>query len=239
MPRVLLIRPLEDALPIAKVLKSLGVESLLYPLFKPRFFPIPPLKTPQALIITSKNALRAIEGYEELKKIPLYVVGDQTAHFAQDKGFSKVLSASGTSQELTELILGHAHYERGVLWHLSGEVIKGNIVNELRAKGFEAERHIVYHIIEAENFPESLLFDLQNEKISHVMFFSPHTTTIFVNLINKNALEKIAYRMTALCLSHEVAEIARVIEWNKIWVSPQPATQNMTGYFDEERQKND
>jgi len=235
---VLLIRPLEDALPLAKILKSKGVESLLHPLFEPRFLPLSPLKAPQALIITSKNALRALEGYEELKEVPLYVVGDQTARLARERGFLKVLSASGTTQELTKLILDHAHPEKGVLYHFAGEIMKGNIVHELRFRGFDAERHIVYHIQEAENLPEPLLLDLQNEKISHVMFFSPHTTTIFVKLIIKNALEKIASRMTALCLSQDVAGKAEFLDWKKIWVSPQPATQNMTGYFDEEKQKN-
>jgi uroporphyrinogen-III synthase len=234
MPRVLLIRPLEDALPLAKVLESKGVEPLLYPLFEPRFFPLPPLKTPQAFIITSKNALRAIEGYEELKKIPLYVVGDQTAGLAQAKGFSKVLSASGTSQELTELILDHAHRDKGILWHLTGEVMKGNIVSTLRTNGFKAERHIVYYIQTAENLPEPLLIDLQKENISHVMFFSPRTTTIFINLILKNVLEKKASQMIALCLSHDVAEEVGCLKWKKIWISSQPATENMIGYFDEE-----
>ncbi len=87
MLRILLIRPLEDALPIAGILASKGVESLLYPLFRAHFLPIPPLKTPQALIITSKNALRAAAAYDMLKKIPLYVVGDQTARLAQVQGF--------------------------------------------------------------------------------------------------------------------------------------------------------
>ena len=235
MSSVLLIRPMMEALPLAKILKSKGVKPLLHPLFEPRFLPLPPLKTPQALIITSKNALRAIEGYEDLKTVPLYVVGDQTAQLAQDTGFARVTKASGTSKELTKLILNHAQREKGILWHLSGEVVKGNIVKELRAKGFKAERHIVYHIQDAENIPASLLSDLQNQKISHVMFFSPRTTTIFVNLINKNGLEKVAHQITALCLSQAVAEKAKLLEWKKMWISPQPATQNLTGYFDEEK----
>ena len=238
MLRVLLIRPLVDALPLAKTLESKGIESFLHPLFEPHFFSLPPLKTPQAFIITSKNALRAIEANQDVKKIPLYVVGDQTAHLAQEKGFSEVLSASGTNQELTELLINNAHPEKGVLWHLSGEVIKGNIIKELRAKGFEAERHIIYRIQEVENFSEALLSELQTKKISHVMFFSPHTTTIFVNLINKNALEEIVSQMTAVCLSFEVAKEAGFLAWKKVWVSPQPTTQNMMGYFDEEKQKN-
>ena len=190
MPSVLLIRPMEEALPLSKILKSKGVKSLLHPLFEPRFLFLPLLKTPQALIITSKNALRAIQGHENLKNVPLYVVGDQTAQLAQDMGFARVTMASGTSQELTKLILNHAHREKGILWHLSGEVVKGNIIKELRAEGFKAERHITYYIKDAEKLPSSLLSDLQNQKISHVMFFSPRTTTIFVNLMNKNNLER-------------------------------------------------
>ena len=67
------------------------------------------------------------------------------------------------------------------------------------------------------------------------MFFSPRTTSIFVNLINKNALEKVTCWITALCLSQDVAEEARLLKWKKIWISPQPTTQNLTGYFDEEK----
>lgn len=235
MSRVLLIRSLIDALPLAKILSSKNVPSVLYPLFEPLFLPSVPLKALQAIIITSKNALRAIEKDENLKEIPLYVVGDQTANLARHKGFLKVWSASGTSTELIKLILRNAKRENGILYHLSGEIVKGNIVDELRAKGFQAERHIVYCIQKIKNLPETLFFELKNKKISHVMFFSPHTTTIFVNLINKNALEKVTCQMTALCLSQDVAEEAGFLEWKKIWVSPQPTLQNMTGYFDAEK----
>jgi len=235
MYNVLLIRPLEDAVPLGKILKSKGVESHLYPLFEPIFLPLPFLETPQALIITSKNALRAMKAYEELKEIPLYTVGDQTATIAQQMGFSKVLNASGTSRELTELILKHAHPEKGRLYHLSGELIKTDIVNTLQSKGFQAERHIVYRIQAAKDLPPPLLSSLQNKKISHVMFFSPHTTSIFVTLLKKNKLEGAASQIISLCLSLDVAQQASQLQWKDIWISPQPTTQNMTGYFDEEK----
>lgn len=235
MRRVLLIRQIEEALPLAKLLKSKGVDSCLYPLLKPCFFSLSPLKNPQALIITSKNALRALEKREDLKILPLYVVGDQTAHLAQNMGFFEVLSASGTSQELTRLILQRAQRDKGILWHLSGETIKGNIVQTLQLEGFEAERRIVYHIEEINNFHAPLLSELQNQKISHVMFFSPHTTTIFVNLLKKNGIEDRISQMTALCLSQAVAEEAGILKWEKIWVGSPLVTHNMIGYFDEER----
>ena len=234
MRRVLLIRQIEEALPLSKLLESKGVEPCLYPFFKPHFLSFSPLKNPQALIITSKNALRALEDQEALKKFPLYVVGDQTAHLAQTMGFSEVLSASGTSQELTHLILHHAQREKGVLWHLSGEMIKRNIVKTLQLKGFEAERRIIYRIEEIRNFPAPLLADLRNQKISHVLFFSPHTTSIFVNLLKMNGLEEMTAQMTSLCLSQDVAERALNLKWKKIWISSPPLTQNMIEYFDEE-----
>ncbi|MBP6951526.1 MAG: uroporphyrinogen-III synthase [Alphaproteobacteria bacterium] len=235
MTCVLLIRSQEEAYTLAKDIQSKGIESVHHPLFTARFFPIPPLKAPQALIITSKNALRALKGIDDLKNIPLYGVGNQTALFAQQLGFSNVMSASGTSKELLALILKKADPSKGVMYHLSGKIIKGDLVEKLRAAGFKAKRHIVYQIEDYEELPAALLSNLKNHQISHVMFFSPRTTELFVNLLSKYKIEKEACIMTALCVSHSVAEKARLLQWAKIWVSLQPTIQSMAGYFDEEQ----
>lgn len=234
MHSVLLIRPLEDALPLANALRLKGIEPCIYPLFEPYFFPLSPLTNPQALIITSKNALRAIKEQENLKQTPLYVVGDQTAELANELGFSNVFNASGNSQDLISLILQKARREEGILWYLSGEIIKTNIIEELRTKGFQAERQVVYGIKEIENVPLSFLSKLKEEKISHAMFFSPHTTTLFVNILKRHGLEKTTEKMTSLCLSQAIADKASALRWKKIWVSPKPTTKHMKDYFNEE-----
>jgi len=235
MRLALIIRPLRDALPLAKALESKGVESYLCPLYHPSFFSIPPLKNPQALILTSKNALRAIENQEALKKMPLYAVGDKTAQLAHDMGFFEVMNASGTSQELIQCILQRAHPKAGILWHLSGEIVKGNIVETLNAKGFEAQQRIVYRIEQTKNLPAPLLSHLQNQKLTHVLFFSSHTTLLFVNLLKMNGLEKLACQMRAICLSQDVALKASTLTWKEIWISLKPTAQSMMRYFDEKR----
>ena len=235
MARVLLIRSQEDADALAKDLQSKGVESVHHPLFAARFFPIPALKAPQALIITSKNALRALKEADELKNIPLYGVGNQTALFAQHIGFSNVMSASGTSKELLELILKKADPRKGMMHHLSGKIIKEDLVKKLRDAGFKAKRHIVYQIEDYEELPTVLLSRFENHQISHVMFFSPRTTELFVNLLRKYKIEKEACTMTALCVSHGVAEKVKRLQWAKVWVSLQPTIQSMAGYFNEEQ----
>lgn len=229
------MRPLEDVLPMATILKSKGIECSHYPLFKPHFLPLPPLKNPQALIITSKNAIRALKEYESLKKIPLYVVGDNTAELARQTGFVNISSASGTSQELINLIIKKAERDKGILWHLSGEMVKGNIVESLKSAGFEAKRQIVYRIEDLIDFPSSLYEKLKNGTISHLLFCSPRTTTCFINLLKKNKIEKSSCHMISLCLSEDIGEKALGLKWKKLWVSPKPTIKDLMGYFDEEK----
>lgn len=232
MPHILLIRALEDALPLASHLEALGKKVLCYPLFEPVFFSIPPLENPQALIITSKNALRALKDNNHLKKIPLYVVGDQTAALAHQLGFITVLSARGSSRDLQELIIRQAQPEKGILYYLSGKIIKRDIVTELRVLGFKAQHQIVYQVNDIEHFPNSLVTNFFNKKISHVLFFSSRTTELFVDLAKASKLEKEIALNKALCLSYDVAEKAQKLLWKEIWVSPHPSTNNMLGYFD-------
>ena len=233
MSHILLIRTFEDALPLASHLEALGKKVLCYPLFEPVFFAIPPLENPQALIITSKNALRALKDNDHLKKIPLYVVGDQTAALARQLGFITVFSAAGNSKNLQELVAQQAQPEKGVLYYLSGQIIKRDIARELRVLGFKVQRQVVYKINDIERFSNSLVTDFLNKKISHVLFFSPRTTELFVNLVKASKLEKEVSLNKALCLSYDIAEKAQKILWKEIWISPYPSTHNMLGYFDD------
>jgi uroporphyrinogen-III synthase len=234
MPRVLIIRSSEDALPLITILKSKGIEVSHYPLFQPRFLPLPPLKNPHALIVTSKNAIRALVGQEDLKKRPLYTVGDETAELARQSGFLNILSASGTSEDLIQLILKTEPRDKGTLWHLSGEYVKGNIVDALTLAGFESKRQIVYQIEDATDLPPSLCRELENHAISHVLFCSPRTTSVFMTLLKKKKIEKNACHIISLCLSEDIKEKTSGLKWKKIWVSPLPSIKNLMGYFDEE-----
>jgi uroporphyrinogen-III synthase len=232
MPHVLLIRSVEDALSTALTLKSKGIESSHYPLFTPRFLPLPVLENPQALIVTSKNGVRSLEKLGIFKHLPLYTVGDKTAELAAQHGFSTIFNASGTSADLLQLILKTAHPEKGVLWHLSGREIKGNIVESLTAEGFEAKRHIVYEMEDAPELPSALCTDLREQKFSHVLLCSPRTTQVFVELLKNQHLEKVTHQMTALCLSPEIAAKASSLDWKNIWVSPRPDLESLLGYFE-------
>lgn len=231
MQRVLIIRQEEEAIPLTNILRENGVLSYVSPLFTPRFFPLPPLGNAQGLIITSKNALRAIKDQEALKNLPLYAVGDKTAELAAHFGFKKIFSASGDNKALCALIQQKAFRSKEILWYLSGKIIKGDSIGQLTQKGFAVRRQVVYDLQAERSLPPSLEHTLTQREISHILFFSPHTTEIFLTLLTEARLEAIACEMTALCISPDVVKKAVRLPWKKVWVSPKPTTEAMIGYF--------
>lgn len=231
MSRALIIRQREEAIPLAASLREKGVVPYICPLFKPRFLALPPLETPQALIVTSKNALRSLRERVKFHTLPLYTVGDKTAEFARALGFLNVLSASGDSKDLCHLILQKASPSKGALLYLSGDVVKGNITENLTTAGFVVKRHIVYTLESREDFPSSLKRALTQGNISYVLFFSPHTTTLFLHLLKKEKLEALTEKMTSLCLSQDVVKKVLDVKWKKVWVSPHPTVEALMDYF--------
>lgn len=231
MRSILIIRQKEEAEALADLLTAKGLTPYLCSLFTPRFFPPPFLKRAQGLIITSKNALRALRGRDEFLNIPLYVVGDETATFAKNMGFSTVLSASGTANDLVHLIRQKATPAGGILWYLSGEVIRGTLQEILAISGFHVKRHKIYQIEREENFSASFALDLKARVISHVLLFSPHTTILFIHLLKERGLDQCMSQITAVCLSAEVAAAASRLGWKNVWISSHPTIQAMMAYF--------
>src|SRR5689334_13092289 len=138
---VLLTRPSPDSNRTAEALRARGFEVLLAPML--RFEPVPlPADLGQdtdvapddeadraigAVIVTSANALRAVAPQLEsssLKRLPLFVVGAQTAAVARKAGFTKVISADGDAADLRELLAGgvkkRIFRKRDTLLYLAG-----------------------------------------------------------------------------------------------------------------------
>ncbi len=61
------------------------------------------LDAAQALIVTSRNALRALSAHRHLdkaRKLPLFAVGEATAAAARELGFAEVTPGPGTGAGL-------------------------------------------------------------------------------------------------------------------------------------------
>src|SRR5262249_49599259 len=89
-----------------------------------------------ALVMTSANAARAIAAHrrvQELRSLPVFVVGRRTAEAARAAGFDDVVSADGDAAGLAQLIVRRAASADAPLLYLAGEDRTGEIEAVLSA----------------------------------------------------------------------------------------------------------
>ena len=102
--RLLVTRPEPDATRQAEILAAHGHEPVVAPLLliEPATDVILDLGGAQALIVTSRNALRALSSHPDLAlslRLPFFAVGEATAKAATDLGFAKVTAGPGTGED--------------------------------------------------------------------------------------------------------------------------------------------
>ena len=130
--RLLVTRPEPDGSRQAEKLRAMGHEPVLAPLLTIEILPgvALDLKGAQALIVTSRNVLRAVAARPELieaRNLPLYAIGDATADVAAELGFRQIVVGAGTGEQLADLIARELDPAKGVLVHLAGGMLAFDI----------------------------------------------------------------------------------------------------------------
>lgn len=140
------------------------------------------------LIFTSANGVRhsGLTGDDRL----VYCVGDATACEAKTHGFTSVVSADGDWQQLVQII---APTDQPLI-HLSGGVVRGQIVEVLRQRGLTASRQIVYRTDARTTWPIDI------NEVDAVALYSPLAAETLMALPTR-----FLNHLTAYCLSPNVA----------------------------------
>lgn len=97
--RLLILRPEPGASATAAKANAIGIDSILLPLFETQAveWAAPDASLFDAVLMTSANApLHGGDGLARYLNLPLYAVGDATAHAAQAAGFTKVIVGIGS-----------------------------------------------------------------------------------------------------------------------------------------------
>lgn len=110
---ILVTRPQPDNEKTGASLRARGFDVLLAPMlrFEPVALPDEPDTDYAAVIVTSANALRAVEpqlAEYGLLGLPLFAVGERTAAAARKAGFGTVISADGDGADLRDLVVAQA-----------------------------------------------------------------------------------------------------------------------------------
>lgn len=209
--RVLVTRPEPDASRQAQALSARGHEPVIAPLLSLEYLGDAALDLDglQALIITSRNALRALAAHKQLAealKVPVLAVGDATAHAAQELGFREVTIGLGTGAALAGLIKQELEPKEGPLLYLTGDVIAFDLGAALEAHGFTVRKTMLYQGAPVSELPAEALAMLKDGKIDGVILMSPRTARIFAGLLAKHGVAATGNCPICYCLSEAIAE---------------------------------
>ena len=208
--RLLVTRPEDDAAAQAAALTARGHDVLLAPLLQiemqqPRL----DLDNVQAVIVTSRNALRALSGHPQKDAViqrPAFAVGETTARAASDMGFTEIAVGPGNGAGLAEVIRDSAEPVQGALLHLSGEDVAFDLAAALPV--YELRRAVMYRAVAADELPGEIPQRLKDGKVDGVILMSPRTAETFVSLLRRHGLLEPGARLICYCLSEAVAEAA-------------------------------
>lgn len=207
---LLLTRPEADAEATRQRLEAAGHTVTLEPMLT-----IEPIATGgleltgvQALVVTSRNALRMLARLPELaeaRRLPLLTVGPGTAAEARALGFERIEAGAAGARELAVLVTARFEPGAGALLHLAGETLAFDLAAALTAAGYEMRTAALYRAVTRTSLAPATAHLLRQGAIDGVLLMSPRTATIYQSLIRKGDLLSAAGNVVHLCLSQAVA----------------------------------
>ena len=216
--RALITRPREDSTSIAERLEELGIEPVIEPLMtvEPVSDAEVDLDGVQAILLTSRNGVRALAAATERRDVAVYAVGDSTAELARESGFDPVESAGGDNDALAELVRERLKPADGKLLHAAGAAVAGDLAGTLTGHGFDVRRQELYATRPVAALSVATRGLLSDGGIDLVLLFSPRTAETFVGLVKQAGLGDACAGVTAVCLSREVARSVGSLAWREV-----------------------
>lgn len=226
---VLITRPETDSYNVAQEIEALNYHVICEPFLNVVFdeITLPDLNDYAGLVFTSANGVRALSNQTTNFDIPVFCVGNQTYDMAVQAGFTNVLNANGTLNDLAELISTHTASKQYLY------VRARDVSNDLTAlvKDVRIEEIIAYHADLIEEISPLSRQIMMRGEVDYILFFSKRTAHAFVQWIKndpQSASIAAALKHTrALCLGDSMVECLSVITWKDIQVAPHPNRQGL------------
>ena len=226
---VLVTRPDEEGLALANQLKTVGKKILLEPMLIVENLPVKDLsydKT-QAYVITSANSIKALLNLRPDLEIPLFAVGNASAIAARKSGFKTVYSADGDADDLAKLVDDILNPSEGDLLYISGKTQSGNLFKKLSSLGFGVSEVVVYETIPRKSLSPATVAAIKNDQVDTILLYSSKTAEVLIKLIRKSRLVRQCKKITIICLSKGIANVAKSLNWYNVLVSDKPTQEGM------------
>ncbi len=189
------------------------------------------MEEPDAIIVTSRYAARALAALTELRDPYLLCVGEATAEAAESLGFLRVTAAGGSVQALMKYI--KASYDEDARFlYTSGQQVSADIGPLLGECGMQVERCVLYDAVAAEGLSDTLVEQLRRGQINAITFLSSRTAQIFCSLINKAGVKEACEPIHAFALSEAVVDPLRPMPWKNLHIAPEATLASLVNCMD-------
>lgn len=228
---VLVTRPHPDNQRTAHALTLRGIEALLAPMLQFEALPLPDLSGDYAaLIVTSANALRAIEqapALARLQALPVYTVGDHGAQVARAAGFSHVFSAAGDARALAGLVGEQMAGTTKPLLYPSAEDISFDLAGSLKGQGIAVAQFAAYRMAARPALAREVCEALSQGHVSAILHYSQRSADVFFDVLQRcGDARTIGMAMSDAvlhaCLSEPIAGVARQAGARRVAVAAHP-----------------
>jgi uroporphyrinogen-III synthase len=206
--RLLVTRPEPDAAETAARLRAAGHAAIVRPMLEVAFNPPPAGLAPDSLVLTSRNAVRALAAWPDAAKwhgLPAFAVGGETGALLREHGFRDVRAAGGDAEALIALIEGHAPAELGTILYPAPRDQAADLAGRLGAGGNRMERVEAYRAEPARALGGELARALREGRLDGALFFSERTAAAFVALVAAAGLTESLRRLVFYALSPRTA----------------------------------
>jgi uroporphyrinogen-III synthase len=246
---ILVTRPQPDNEATATNLRARGFDVLLAPMlrFEPIALPDESGADYAAVIVTSANALRAVESQSaarRLRDLPLFAVGDRTASAARQAGFGTVISAAGDGADLRDLVLArHGASKSGKskgregeaarpLLYLAGAEISRDLAGELSEHGLKIVTRTTYRMVASSVLPREAREAIAASQVDAVLHYSGRSAHAFLDAVRSAGVEISALAVPQCCISATVAAILREAGAPRVTVASSPDENTLLGVLD-------
>ncbi len=229
--RLLITRPEPDATLFKERLAERGHVGVLTPLTTITFAKGQiPLNGVQALVVTSKNALRALARSPSLAKaieLPIFTVGPGSGAMAAELGFDRIIPGPASARELVPVIAARGEPMGRPLLVLTGDRPAFNMTSALQERGFTVGQKVVYRTVAAKALEPGLIDAIRSGDIDGVILMSPRTAEVFVRLTSEAGLAEATRHLHYFCLSPAVAKRLGPISPSNFHVAAVPNSEEM------------
>jgi uroporphyrinogen-III synthase len=209
--KLLITRPLNAAKDLNTQLQTAGHKVVMSPLLEISYRQKQALdlNRVQAFAVTSVNGIRGLAQAIDTRDMPVFAVGEKSASFARQSGFSVVYSADGDVAALAALMIAKLDPAKGDILHGGGARLAGDLGQALQRAGFSYRREVLYDAHDAEGLSARADEALKDGSLDGVLLFSPHTAKVFKTIIDASGYTSHIKSLDGWCLSQNVAtEIA-------------------------------